>query len=162
MSSVSDTISGSAFRCPFCANPNSAVRDSRPVGGGEAVRRRRMCTVCGGRFTTFERVQLRELVVIKRSGRRVAFDQDKLARSINMAVAKRSIDPTLVAHAVSRLVRTLEPLGETEITSILIGEHVLPVLRALDDVAYVRYASVYCEFKGAGDFAGFLQREELI
>ena len=117
-----------------------------------AIRRRRLCLACGSRFTTFERVQLRELVVIKRNGRRVPFDRDKLARSVDIAVRKRNVDPELVEQTVSKIVRDLENLGENEVTSETIGETVMAHLRGLDDVAYVRFASVYRNFREAKDF----------
>lgn len=151
------------MRCPVCRHPNSAVKDSRPVCDGDAIRRRRMCLgpSCGARFTTHERVTLRELVVIKRSGRRVPFDQDKLARSINIAVASRPIEPGVLHAAISRIVRCLESMGETEINSTDIGELVMAELKVLDDVAFIRYASVYRVFMHAADFAAFLAAEEL-
>ena len=140
------------MRCPFCGHDDSQVKDSRPSEDNSAIRRRRHCPACGGRFTTFERVQLRELVVIKRNGRRVPFDRDKLARSITIAVRKRNVDPDRLEQTVSRIVRELESLGENEVTTETIGETVMAHLRDLDDVAYVRFASVYRNFREAKDF----------
>ena len=149
------------MRCPFCGNEESQVKDSRPSEDGAAIRRRRLCPACGGRFTTFERVQLRELVIVKRSGRRTPFDRDKLMRSISIAIRKRPIDPERVEQMVSRIVRQLESMGETELPSSTVGGLVMQGLKELDDVAYVRYASVYKDFRETGDFADFLAREGL-
>lgn len=140
------------MRCPYCASEDSQVKDSRPTEEGTAIRRRRVCPDCGGRFTTFERVQLRELIVIKRSGRRIAFDREKLARSVDVALRKRPVDPERVERMVSGIVRQLESMGETEIPSSAIGQLVMEGLRALDPVAYVRFASVYRDFREAADF----------
>jgi transcriptional repressor NrdR len=140
------------MRCPSCASLDTQVKDSRPTEDSSAIRRRRLCLACGSRFTTFERVQLRELVVIKRNGRRVPFDRDKLARSVGIAVRKRNVAPELVEQTVSKIVRDLENLGENEVTSETIGETVMAHLRGLDDVAYVRFASVYRNFREAKDF----------
>ena len=140
------------MRCPNCGSLDTQVKDSRPSEDSSAIRRRRLCLACGSRFTTFERVQLRELVVIKRNGRRVPFDRDKLARSVEIAVRKRNVDPDLVEQTVSKIVRDLETLGENEVTSETIGETVMAHLRGLDDVAYVRFASVYRNFREAKDF----------
>jgi transcriptional repressor NrdR len=140
------------MRCPNCGSLDTQVKDSRPTEDSSAIRRRRLCLACGSRFTTFERVQLRELVVIKRNGRRVPFDRDKLARSVEIAVRKRNVDPDLVEQTVSKIVRDLETLGENEVTSETIGETVMAHLRGLDDVAYVRFASVYRNFREAKDF----------
>ena len=140
------------MRCPSCASLDTQVKDSRPTEDSSAIRRRRLCLACGSRFTTFERVQLRELVVIKRNGRRVPFDRDKLARSVEIAVRKRNVAPELVEQTVSKIVRDLENLGENEVTSETIGETVMAHLRELDDVAYVRFASVYRNFREAKDF----------
>lgn len=147
------------MRCPFCGHPESQVKDSRPSEDGAAIRRRRLCPNCGGRFTTFERVQLRELTIIKRSGKRLPFDRDKLARSIGIALRKRSIEPDRVEHMVSGIVRQLESMGETELPSHVVGEMVMKALKSLDDVGYVRYASVYRDFKQTEDFAKFLSAE---
>ena len=144
------------MRCPFCGADDTQVKDSRPTDDRGAIRRRRFCPNCAARFTTFERVQLRELVVIKRNGRRVPFDRDKLARSVEIAVRKRNVDPDLVEQTVSKIVRDLESLGENEVTSETIGETVMAHLRELDDVAYVRFASVYRNFREAKDFEAVL------
>ncbi len=144
------------MRCPYCGGEDTQVKDSRPGEDGTAIRRRRVCVTCGGRFTTFERVQLRELTVVKRSGRRVAFDRDKLMRSVQIAIRKRPVDPERVEQMVSGVVRQLESLGESEVASETIGELVMAGLKALDDVAYVRFASVYRNFREAKDFEAFL------
>ncbi len=144
------------MRCPYCSNHETQVKDSRPSEDGAAIRRRRYCPDCGGRFTTFERVQLRELVVVKKSGKRVPFDRDKLARSVAIAVRKRPVDPERIERMLSGIVRQLESLGETEIPADQIGEHVMEGLRVLDDVAYVRFASVYRNFREAKDFENLL------
>ena len=149
------------MRCPFCGHAESQVKDSRPSEDGAAIRRRRLCPECGGRFTTFERVQLRELTIVKRSGRRPPFDRDKLARSITMALRKRPVEPERVERMISSLVRQLESMGETELPSSAVGEQVMKQLKALDDVAYVRYASVYRDFRETQDFAKFLGAEGL-
>lgn len=140
------------MRCPYCASENSQVKDSRPTEEGAAIRRRRICPDCGGRFTTFERVQLRELIVVKRSGRRVPFDREKLARSVGIAVRKRPVEGDRVERMLTGIVRQLESMGESEIASSTIGELVMEGLRALDPVAYVRFASVYRDFREAADF----------
>ena len=140
------------MRCPFCANDDSQVKDSRPTEDGSAIRRRRQCPACGARFTTFERVQLRDLVVVKTSGRREAFDRDKLARSITLACRKRNIEPDRVERLVTGVVRRLESTGDTDIESSRIGEMVMEGLATLDHVAYIRYASVYKDFREAKDF----------
>jgi transcriptional repressor NrdR len=149
------------MRCPFCGSDESQVKDSRPSEDGAAIRRRRLCPECGGRFTTFERVQLRELTIVKRSGRRTPFDRDKLARSISIALRKRPVDPERVEHMISTIVRQLESMGETELPSSAVGELVMKQLKQLDDVAYVRYASVYRDFRETQDFARFLGEEGL-
>jgi transcriptional repressor NrdR len=140
------------MRCPNCTSLDTQVKDSRPTEDSAAIRRRRLCLACGFRFTTFERVQLRELSVIKRNGRRVPFDRDKLARSVVIALRKRNVDPERVEQTVSKIVRDLENLGESEVTTETIGETVMAHLRDLDDVAYVRFASVYRNFREAKDF----------
>lgn len=140
------------MRCPYCGTNDSQVKDSRPTEDNTAIRRRRICSECGGRFTTFERIQLRELTVLKRSGRRIPFDRDKLARSLQIALRKRPVDPDRIDQLVSGLVRKLESQGESEIPSKKIGELVMEELRKLDDVAYVRFASVYKNFREARDF----------
>jgi transcriptional repressor NrdR len=144
------------MRCPFCGGDDTQVKDSRPTEDSAAIRRRRLCPDCGARFTTFERVQLRELTVIKRSGTRVPFDRDKLARSIDIALRRRPVEPDRVERLVSGLVRRLEQLGETEIPSTVIGEMVMDGLANLDQVAYVRFASVYRNFREAKDFEEFV------
>lgn len=149
------------MRCPFCGHPESQVKDSRPSEDGAAIRRRRLCPECEGRFTTFERVQLRELTIMKRSGRRTPFDRDKLARSIAIAIRKRPVEPERVERMISLITRQLESLGETEIPSSVVGEMIMKQLKTLDDVAYVRYASVYRDFREAGEFATFLGEEGL-
>jgi transcriptional repressor NrdR len=149
------------MRCPFCGHLESQVKDSRPSEDGAAIRRRRLCPQCGGRFTTFERVQLRELTIVKRSGRRSPFDRDKLARSIAIATRKRPVDSDRVERMVSGITRQLESMGETELPSHVVGEMVMKALRSLDEVAYVRYASVYRDFRETEDFAKFLSDEGL-
>ncbi|MCR5880337.1 transcriptional regulator NrdR [Phenylobacterium sp. J367] len=149
------------MRCPFCGHDETQVKDSRPSEDGAAIRRRRLCPECAGRFTTFERVQLREITIMKRSGRRTPFDRDKLARSIAIAIRKRPIEPDRVERMISTIVRQLESMGETELPSSTIGELVMKQLKQLDDVAYVRYASVYRDFRETGDFAKFLGEEGL-
>src|SRR3974390_2078088 len=130
------------MRCPYCSSPDTQVKDSRPAEDNSAIRRPRVCPACGGGFTTFERVQLRELVVIKKSGRRAPFDRDKLMRSLEIAFRKRPVEPERVERMVNGIVRQLESQGENEIQSEQIGELVMEGLRALDSVAYVRFASV--------------------
>jgi transcriptional repressor NrdR len=144
------------LRCPYCASLETQVKDSRPTDDSSAIRRRRVCPDCGGRFTTFERVQLRELVVVKRSGRRIPFDRDKLARSVEIALRKRPVELERVERMVNGIVRQLESLGESEIASAKIGELVMEGLKSLDDVAYVRFASVYRDFREARDFEEIL------
>jgi transcriptional repressor NrdR len=140
------------MRCPYCQSEDTQVKDSRPAEDGSAIRRRRVCPDCGGRFTTFERVQLRDLVVVKKSGRKVPFDRDKLARSFDIALRKRNVDPERVERAVTGIVRQLESSGEVEIPAGDIGNLVMEALKSLDDVAYVRFASVYRNFREAKDF----------
>lgn len=144
------------MRCPFCGSDETQVKDSRPAEDGASVRRRRECSACGGRFTTFERVQLRELFVLKSTGRKAAFDRDKLMRSILIATRKRDVDPESIEQMASGIVRQLESMGEAEVESKKIGELVMEGLAKLDDVAYVRYASVYKNFREAKDFEQFL------
>jgi len=146
------------MRCPFCSNEDTQVKDSRPTEDATAIRRRRFCPACGGRFTTFERVQLRELTILKKSGRRTPFDRDKLARSVAIALRKRPVEEERVEKMVSGIVRRLESMGESEIPSSVVGEMVMEGLANLDDVAYVRYASVYRNFREAKDFEQFLGR----
>lgn len=140
------------MKCPYCGSEDSQVKDSRPAEDGAAIRRRRICPACGGRFTTFERVQLRDLQVLKKTGRRVPFDREKLQRSFEIALRKRPVDPDRIDRAVSGIVRRLESTGETEIATDTIGLLVLEALKALDDVGFVRYASVYRDFSGPEDF----------
>ena len=144
------------MRCPYCGSLDTQVKDSRPTDDSSAIRRRRVCPDCGGRFTTFERVQLRELMVVKRSGRRVPFDRDKLQRSVEIALRKRPADPERVERMINGIVRQLESLGDSEVSSEQVGELIMEGLKGLDDVAYVRFASVYKNFREAKDF------EELI
>src|SRR3954469_18471171 len=144
------------MRCPYCQSQDTQVKDSRPAEEGAAIRRRRYCPDCGGRFTTFERVQLRELTVVKRSGRRMPFDRDKLMRSVQIALRKRPVDPERVERMVSGIVRRLENMGENDIRSETVGRLVMEALKALDDVAYVRFASVYKNFREAKDFEALL------
>lgn len=144
------------MRCPYCGSLDTQVKDSRPTEDNTAIRRRRICPDCGGRFTTFERVQLRELMIVKRSGRRVPFDRDKLARSVQVALRKRPVDAERVERMITGVVRQLESLGDTDIPSGTIGELVMAGLKQLDDVAYVRFASVYRDFREAKDFESAL------
>ncbi len=148
------------MRCPFCAHDDSQVKDSRPTEDGAAIRRRRQCEACAARFTTFERIQLRELIVIKRGGdggvvRREPFDRDKLLRSLSIAARKRPIDTARLEKLVSGIQRRLETMGEGEVTAQRIGEMVMEGLKALDPVAYIRFASVYRDFSEARDFEAF-------
>lgn len=144
------------MRCPFCGEADTQVKDSRPTEDGSAIRRRRFCGGCGQRFTTVERVQLRELVVVKADDRRVAFDREKLARSVRIAMRKRPFDEERIERIVNGIVRQLEASGETEVKSHAIGELVMETLKAVDTVAYVRFASVYRDFREAKDFENFL------
>lgn len=144
------------MRCPFCHSEDTQVKDSRPAEDGTAIRRRRVCNACGGRHTTFERVQLRELYVVKKNGRKVVFDRDKLARSFEIALRKRPIEADRIERAVSGIVRQLESSGEQEIASDDVGALVMEVLKNLDDVGYVRYASVYKDFRDPNDFQELL------
>jgi transcriptional repressor NrdR len=145
------------MRCPFCQHEDTQVKDSRPTEDGGCIRRRRQCGACGARFTTFERVQIRDLIIIKRSGRRAPFDREKLTRSVMIALRKRPVEAERIEQMISGIVRQLESLGETEIPSSALGELVMDALAALDQVAYVRYASVYKDFRAAGDFVEFLE-----
>lgn len=145
------------MRCPFCGNDDTQVKDSRPTEDNTAIRRRRFCPACGARFTTFERVQLRELTVMKKTGKRVPFDRDKLARSIQIALRKRPIDPERIERLTTGIVRRLESMGESEIPSDVIGEMVMDALANVDQVAYVRFASVYKNFREAKDFENFVE-----
>lgn len=144
------------MRCPYCAAEDTQVKDSRPTEDNTAIRRRRNCSSCGGRFTTFERIQLRELVVVKRSGRKVPFNRDKLVQSVMVAVRKRPIGEERIERMVSGIVRQLESAGEVEIQSSDIGGMVMDALRGLDPVAYVRFASVYRDFREVSDFQDVL------
>ena len=146
------------MRCPFCGNDDTQVKDSRPTEDNATIRRRRQCVNCGARFTTFERVQLRELTVVKSNGKRETFDRDKLLRSMTIALRKRPVDPERVERAVSGIVRRLESSGESEIPSQLIGEIIMDALATLDQVAYVRFASVYRNFREARDFEAFIEK----
>ncbi|MBM3538149.1 MAG: transcriptional repressor NrdR [Alphaproteobacteria bacterium] len=144
------------MRCPFCGHDDTQVKDSRPTEDNSAIRRRRFCPACGSRFTTFERVQLRDLVVVKKNNVKEPFDRDKIARSIAIAVRKRPVEPERVERIVSGIVRRLESLGESEIPSTVVGEMVMDALSTLDPVAYVRFASVYRNFREAKDFEDFV------
>ena len=144
------------MRCPFCGNVDTQVKDSRPAEDHSAIRRRRFCPACAGRFTTYERVQLRDLVVIKSNGKREDFGRDKLERSIRIALQKRPIDPERVDQMISGIVRRLESMGETDIKSAVIGEIVMESLARIDTVAYVRFASVYRDFQNPDDFDKFV------
>ncbi len=148
------------MRCPFCGDADTQVKDSRPTEDGGAIRRRRFCSACGQRFTTIERVQLRELVVVKADQRRVAFDRDKLARSVRIALRKRPVEEERIERIVNSIVRQLEASGETDVKSSDIGELVMETLKAVDEVAYVRFASVYRDFREAKDFENFLGEME--
>jgi transcriptional repressor NrdR len=143
------------LRCPFCGHDDSQVKDSRPTEDNSAIRRRRQCEGCGGRFTTFERIQLRELVVIKSEGKREPFDREKLERSLSVACRKRPVDNMQIEKLASAIQRQLETLGESEIETKRIGEFVMDGLKALDSVAYIRFASVYKDFNEAKDFEDF-------
>jgi transcriptional repressor NrdR len=140
------------MRCPYCGGLDTQVKDSRPTEDNSSIRRRRACPDCGGRFTTFERVQLRELVVVKKSGRRVPFDRDKLQRSVNVALRKRDVPPERVERMINGVVRQLEAQGEGDVPSDRIGELVMEGLKSLDGIAYVRFASVYRNFREAREF----------
>ncbi len=146
------------MRCPFCFNEDTQVKDSRPTDDNSAIRRRRLCVGCGSRFTTFVRVQLRELTVLKKRGRRAPFDREKLTRSIQIAVRKRPVEQEQVERLINGIVRRLESSGESEISSEVIGEMVMDALANLDQVAYVRFASVYRNFHEAKDFEEFVGR----
>ena len=145
--------------CPFCGNQDTQVKDSRPAEDGSAIRRRRLCGQCGSRFTTFERVQLREITIVKRNGRRSIFDRDKLERSFEIALRKREVDTDDVARAINEIVRKLEGYADGDVPSQKVGELVMSSLYILDQVAYVRYASVYRNFREAKDFEAFVEKE---
>jgi transcriptional repressor NrdR len=144
------------MRCPYCSNNDTQVKDSRPAEDNTAIRRRRYCPACAGRFTTYERIQLRELTIIKRSGRRVPFDRDKLMRSVQIALRKRPVEPERVERMINGVVRRLENQGENEIQAQSVGHLIMEGLKALDDVAYVRFASVYRNFREAKDFENLI------
>ena len=144
------------MRCPFCSNEDSQVKDSRPTEDNTAIRRRRICEQCGSRFTTFERIQLRDLVVLKSKGQKENFDRDKMFRSLSLALRKRNVDNEKIEKIVNAIVRKLENSGETEIKSNIIGQYIMEALMHLDQVAYVRFASVYKNFREAKDFEDFL------
>jgi len=144
------------MRCPFCSHEDSQVRDSRPTEDNTAIRRRRICEQCGSRFTTFERIQLRDLIVIKNNNQKESFDRDKMFRSLSLALRKRNVDQEKIEKIVNAIVRRLENSGETEIKTNLIGEYIMEALSNLDQVAYVRFASVYKNFREAKDFEDFL------
>jgi transcriptional repressor NrdR len=148
------------MRCPYCGSFDTQVKDSRPAEDSSCIRRRRVCPTCGGRFATFERVQLREIIVVKKSGKRAPFDRDKLTRSVEIALRKRPVEPERVERMISGVVRQLESLGETEIESRNIGELIIEGLRSLDAVAYVRFASVYRDFREARDFNALIDELE--
>lgn len=149
------------MRCPFCAHPDTQVKDSRPAEDGQAIRRRRQCPSCGARFTTFERVQLRDLQVIKSDGKREPFDRDKLMKSVLLAAQKRTVERDRIEQMVSGIIRRLESSGDPEARSQQIGQLVMDGLRSLDTVAYVRYASVYRDFKEVEDFSDFIREHAL-
>ena len=144
------------MKCPFCGNIDTLVKDSRATEDNSAIRRRRFCSACGARFTTFERIQLRELTVLKKSGKKVPFDRDKLERSVQIALRKRPVENERIERMISGIVRRVESLGETEVSSDVIGEIVMEGLQSVDSVAYVRFASVYKNFREAKDFEEFL------
>lgn len=146
------------MRCPFCSSNDTQVKDSRPSEDGSTIRRRRFCPACNSRFTTFERVQLRELTVLKSSGERKMFDRDKIARSLSIALRKRAVEPEIVEQITNRIVQKLESQGDSEVLSSTIGELVMQELMALDKVAYIRYASVYRNFREAKDFEDFVEQ----
>ena len=148
------------MRCPFCSNDDTQVKDSRPTEDNTAIRRRRICDQCGSRFTTFERIQLRDLIVVKANDNKEVFDRDKMFRSLSLALRKRIIDQDKIEKIVNAIVRKLENSGETEIKSSLIGEYIMDALSRLDQVAYVRFASVYKNFREVKDFEDFLDNLE--
>ena len=148
------------MRCPFCSHEDSQVKDSRHTEDNTAIRRRRICDQCGSRFTTFERIQLRDLIVIKSNGQKETFDRDKMFRSLSLALRKRKIEQDKIEKIVSAIARRLENSGETEIKTSLIGEYIMEALSNLDQVAYVRFASVYKNFREVKDFEEFLDNLE--
>ena len=145
--------------CPFCGSEDTQVKDSRPAEDGSAIRRRRLCGACGARFTTFERVQLREITIVKRSGRRSVFDRDKLERSFQIALRKRDVNADDIARSINEIVRQMESHPDGDVPSADVGELVMAALSELDQVAYVRYASVYRNFREAKDFEAFVEKE---
>ena len=148
------------MRCPFCSNQDSQVKDSRPTEDNTAIRRRRICEQCGSRFTTFERIQLRDLIVVKTNDQKESFDRDKMYRSISLALRKRNIETEKIEKVVNAIVRKLENSGDTEVKTNLIGEFIMEALSHLDQVAYVRFASVYKDFREVKDFEDFLGKLE--
>jgi|TARA_X000000950_G_scaffold50167_1_gene59032 transcriptional repressor NrdR len=145
--------------CPFCGSEDTQVKDSRPAEDGAAIRRRRLCGACGARFTTFERVQLREITIIKRNGRKSVFDREKLEKSFEIALRKREVDADTVGKSINNIVRQLESYADGDVPSEYVGELVMQTLMKLDQVAYVRYASVYRNFREAKDFEAFVEKE---
>jgi transcriptional repressor NrdR len=145
--------------CPFCGNEDTQVKDSRPAEDGAAIRRRRLCGNCDARFTTFERVQIREITLVKRDGRKSVFDREKLERSFDIALRKRDVDAEQIAMAINEIVRQLESHADGDVPSARVGELVMAALHKLDQVAYVRYASVYRNFREAKDFEAFVEKE---
>ena len=148
------------MRCPFCSNQDSQVKDSRPTEDNTAIRRRRICDQCGSRFTTFERIQLRDLIVLKTNGKKEVFDRDKMFRSLSLALRKRNVDQEKIEKIVNAIVRKLENFGDTEVETTLIGEYIMEALSHLDQIAYVRFASVYKNFREVKDFEDFLDNLE--
>ena len=148
------------MRCPFCSNQDSQVKDSRPTEDNTAIRRRRICDQCGSRFTTFERIQLRDLIVLKTNGKKEVFDRDKMFRSLSLALRKRNVDQEKIEKIVNAIVRKLENFGDTEVKTTLIGEYIKEALSHLDQIAYVRFASVYKNFREVKDFEDFLDNLE--
>ena len=148
------------MRCPFCSNQDSQVKDSRPTEDNTAIRRRRICDQCGSRFTTFERIQLRDLIVLKTNGKKEVFDRDKMFRSLSLALRKRNVDQEKIERIVNAIVRKLENFGDTEVKTTLIGEYIMEALSHLDQIAYVRFASVYKNFREVKDFEDFLDNLE--
>ena len=148
------------MRCPFCSNEDSQVKDSRPTEDNTAIRRRRICEQCGSRFTTFERIQLRDLIVVKSNDKKESFDRDKMYRSLSLALRKRNIETEKIEKIVNAIVRKLENSGESEINTSLIGQYIMEALSLLDQVAYVRFASVYKDFREVKDFEDFLGKLE--
>ena len=148
------------MRCPFCSNQDTQVKDSRPTEDNTAIRRRRICDQCGSRFTTFERIQLRDLIVLKTNGKKEVFDRDKMFRSLSLALRKRNVDQEKIEKIVNAIVRKLENFGDTEVKTTLIGEYIMEALSHLDQIAYVRFASVYKNFREVKDFEDFLDNLE--